>query len=103
MIVFSLPATGQQGGKVLVKVHTQAGESIRGARIRVENGADLIAESVTDSNGTAEFNAFERTAIEFSQRAPRTCHLQGQSSCPPTKAASRLTLRWLPGWNERRA
>ena len=28
MIVFSLPAAGQQGGKILVRVHTQSGESI---------------------------------------------------------------------------
>jgi hypothetical protein len=55
MIVFSLPATGQQSGKVVVRVHTQSGESIRGARIRVEHATDLIAESVTDSHGAAEF------------------------------------------------
>src|ERR1700676_5606878 len=70
MIVCPIPATGQQGGKVLVRVHTPSGVSIPGARIRVEHGIDLIAESVTDSNGTVEFNGLQADRYRIFAASP---------------------------------
>jgi hypothetical protein len=56
-VVVVLPMKGQQASPVTVRVHTESGVPVEGARVRVEQSASRVVERLATSNGTVDFLA----------------------------------------------